>query len=335
MKGSRRFTVFTMLAAGLLATAAHPTVASAAEIRMRLGWNPPNAEHPYAVAGNAFKKLVEDGSKGEIKVQTFCCFKMGSEEEMVKKLQAGTLDGVIVAQNNIGPFFPLIDLFVLPYVFRDHDHAVKVLAGPVGREMSEKAAAKAGFHLYSSASIAFRNIYNTRRPIESIKDVAGLRYRVPPNPIAIATYKAFGAEPTPLPWGETLTATQTGIVDGGDLEPTGFLLNGFAEVAKNMAWTEHFTLIAPLMISDRFLQKLTPEQRQLVEKAALDATKAGQDAELALDKTIKGKLETMGVAFTYPDKAPFVAASAEVRAEFVKERGPEAAKLLEEIETTR
>lgn len=78
-------------------------------------------------------------------------------------------------------------MFTLPYILRDYDHAVKVLEGPIGTKLSEKAAESAGFHIFSSTSIAFRSLYNTKRPIESIKDVPGLRYRVPPNPVTLAT----------------------------------------------------------------------------------------------------------------------------------------------------
>jgi tripartite ATP-independent transporter DctP family solute receptor len=323
-----------LAALALAAAFAVPSMAGA-QIRMSLGWNPPTDEHPFAVAGNYFKKRVEQYTNGQIQVQTYCCFKMGSEEEMVKKLQLGTLDATIVAQNNIGPYFKLYDVFTLPYILRDYEHAVKVLEGPVGKTLSEKSAKTAGFWLFSSASIAFRNIYNTKRPINSIKDVAGLRYRVPPNPVTIATYKAFGADPTPLPWGETLTATQTGIVDGGDLEPTGFLLNKFADVAKNMAVTEHFTLIAPMLISDRFMQKLTPEQRAAVSRAALESCKVGQQAELKLEKTINGTLEGMGVKFTHPDKAPFIQASQKVVDDIAAQRGAEFQELVNQIRNTK
>ncbi|TMG99017.1 MAG: TRAP transporter substrate-binding protein [Betaproteobacteria bacterium] len=304
------------------------------QIRMSIGWDPPADEHPMAVAGNAFKKLVEQYSNGQIQVQVYCCFKMGSEEEMVKKLQLGTLDATIVAQNNVGPSFRLYDVFTLPYIFRDYDHAVKVLDGPIGKKLSEKAVQSAGFYVFSSTSIAFRNLYNTKRPINAINDVPGLRYRVPPNPVPIATYKAFGADPTPLPWGETLTATQTGIVDGGDMEPTGFLVNKFADVAKYMAVTEHFTLIAPLLVSDKFMKRLTPEQQAEVTRAAFEAAKVGQDAELKLEKTIYGTLGNMGVKFTHPDKKPFMQAAVKVVDDVSKQRGPEFADLVKQIQET-
>ena len=227
----RHIPIRSILAMALAAATMAANVAMA-QIRMSLAWDPPTDEHPYAVAGNDFKKRVEQYTNGQIQVQIYCCFKMGSEEEMVKKLQLGTLDATIVAQNNVGPSFRLYDVFTLPYILRDYDHAVKVLEGPSGKQLSDKAAQSAGFHIFSSTSIAFRDLYNTRRPINSIKDVPGLRYRVPPNPVTVATYKAFGADPTPLPWGETLMATQTGVVDGGDMELTGLINNKFADIAK-------------------------------------------------------------------------------------------------------
>src|SRR5439155_17052919 len=167
---------------------------ASAQIKMSIGWDPPATDHPMAVAGNEFKKLVEQYTNGQIQVRVYCCFKMGSEEEMVKKLQLGTLDATVVAQNNVGPSFRLYDVFTLPYILRDYDHAVKVLEGPIGKKLSEKAVQSAGFYVFSSTSIAFRNLYNTKRPINAINDVPGLRYRVPPNPVPIATYKAFGAD---------------------------------------------------------------------------------------------------------------------------------------------
>lgn len=325
----KRLVLAFLLAGGLLVTGS-----ISAQVRMSIGWDPPTDDHPYAVAGNDFKKRVEQYTNGSVQVQIYCCFKMGSEEEMVKKLQLGTLDATIVAQNNVGPSFRLYDVFTLPYILRDYDHAVKVLEGPIGKELSDKAAQSAGFRIYSSTSIAFRDLYNTRRPINSIKDVPGLRYRVPPNPVTIATYKAFGADPTPLPWGETLTATQTGVVDGGDMEPTGLLINKFAEVAKNVAVTEHFTLIAPLLISDKFMKRLNPEQQAAVQRAALESAKVGQQAELKLEKSIVARLEGMGVKFTHPDKAPFMQAATKVVDDTAKQRGPEFAELVKQIQDT-
>lgn len=323
----RALAVTVALAVGLVFTS---LVGARAETTMRLAWAG-SEDAPYAVAANRFKELVESRSKGEIEVQLFCCFKMGGEQEMFKKLQLGTLDGTIIAQNNAGPFFPLIDLFVLPYIFQSYEHAEKVVDGEIGRRIAKEMLAQTGVHLISIADISFRNIYNSRRPINSIEEVAGLRYRVPKNQVMISTYKAFGAEPTPIAWSETFTATQTGVVDGGDSGVYWMKAAKFFEITKHYAVTEHFALTSPFLVSDRFMQKLTPELQNLVREAGHEAALAGRQNVRDSETALTAELKDLGVMFTWPDKAPFIAAAQTVQDAFVAERGAPYDEILEAI----
>jgi len=301
-----------------------------AKTTMRLAWAG-SEDAPYAVAANTFKDLVEARSGGEIEVQLFCCFKMGGEQEMFKKLQLGTLDGAIIAQNNAGPFFPLIDLFVLPYIFQSYEHAEKVVDGEIGARIAEEMLEQTGVHLISIADISFRNIYNSKRPINSIDEVAGLRYRVPKNQVMIDTYKAFGAEPTPIAWSETFTATQTGIVDGGDSGVYWMKAAKFFEITKHYAVTEHFALTSPFLVSDKFMQKLTPELQDVVREAGHEASLAGRQNVRDSEAALAAELKELGVMFTSPDKAPFIAAAQTVQDAFVAERGAPYGDYLEAI----
>jgi tripartite ATP-independent transporter DctP family solute receptor len=292
-----------------------------------------NEGSPYDTFAKEFSKEIERLTNGAVKGRVFCCFKMGSEEETFKKLQLGTLDGTLIAQNNAGPFYPKIDLMVLPYIFQSYEHAVKVLDGPIGKKIWSDMPAKADVHLIKVFSIAFRHIYNTKTDIKSIDDFKRLKYRVPKNVVMIDTYKAFGNDPIPLAWGETLTATQTGTVDGGDLPVDIIYYQKFHEVAKHVALTGHFALAPPFFVGDKFMQKLTPEQRaaiyQAADIAAAISRKQTIDDEEGLIKILK---EKHGVKFTEPDKAPFIAAAAKVQEAFAKERGPDYLELVKEIQ---
>ena len=292
-----------------------------------------NEGSPYDTFAKEFSKEIERLTNGAVKGRVFCCFKMGSEEETFKKLQLGTLDGTLIAQNNAGPFYPKIDLLVLPYIFQNYDHAVKVLDGPIGKKIWSDMPEKADVHLIKVFSIAFRHIYNTKADIKSIDDFKRLKYRVPKNVVMIDTYKAFGNDPIPLPWGETLTATQTGTVDGGDLPVDIIYYQKFHEVAKHVALTGHFALAPPFFVADKFMKKLTPEQRDAIYKAADTAAaisrKQTVDDEEGLIKILK---EKHGVTFTEPDKAPFIAAAAKVQEAFAKERGADYLELVKEIQ---
>jgi len=257
---------------------------------------------------------------------------MGGEQEMFKKLQLGTLDGTIIAQNNAGPFFPKIDLLVLPYMLQNYDHAIKVVDGPVGQKIWKDMPKDAGVHLVSIILVSFRHIYNTKKPINDIKDFGPLKYRVPKNVVMVDTYKAFGSDPVPLAWSETLTAVQTGTVDGGDLPIDVIYSQKFHEVAKNIALTGHFALAPPFFVSDKFMQKLTDDERKAVYASAKVAAEVSRkqvlDNEAQITKLLTSK---HGVTITKPDKAPFINAAAKVHAAFAKERGDAYVKLIDEI----
>lgn len=328
------FKVTVKSAATLCAAAAFLLAASggaeAAKI-MKLG---------YAVAkGNAydtfavlFKKDLEKRTNGAVKVKNFCCFKMGGEQDMFKKLQLGTLDATIIAQNNAGPFYPKIDLLVLPYMLQNYEHAIKVVDGPVGQMIWKDMPKEAGVHLVVITLVSFRHIYNTKKPINSIKDFTSLKYRVPKNVVMVDTYKAFGSNPVPLAWSETLTAVQTGTVDGGDLPVDVIYSQKFHEVAKHIAMTGHFALAPPFFVSDKFMKKLSADEKKHVYAAAKFAAVAARkqvlDKEASIIKLLKAK---HGVKFTTPDAKPFIAAAAKVHAAFAKKRGSEYVKLIEAI----
>ena len=297
---------------------------------MNIGYATSDA-HPYGTFMNTFAERFTNLTGGEVKVKVHCCFKMGGEQDMFKKLQLGTLDGTLIAQNNAGPFYPKIDLLVLPYMLQSLDHALKVVDGEVGKQIWADMPKEAGVHLVKISLVSFRHIYNTKTAINSIDDFKPLKYRVPKNVVMVDTYKAFGSDPVPMAWSETLTAVQTGTVDGGDLPVDVIYSQKFHEVAKNVAMTGHFALTPPFFVSDKFMQKLSDEEKENLYLAAdIAAAAARQHTASGLSGVVK-KLEASGVKFTYPDKAPFIQAAAQVKDTFAKERGADYVKLVDAI----
>ena len=290
----------------------------------------------YDTAAKVFAEEFEKRTNGEVTVRTFSSFKMGGEQEMFKKLQLGTLDGTIIAQNNAGPFYEPLDLLVLPYSLQSYEHAEKVLDGPIGQKIWEDMPEKAGVHLVSIVQIAFRHIYNTKQPIENIDDFRQLKYRVPKNAVMVDTYKAFGSDPVPLAWSETLTAVQTGAVDGGDLAIPVLYAQKFHDVAKHLALTGHFAALPPFFVSDKFIKRLSDDQRAALHAAAAVAAEAGRRQSNDEEAEMLRKLtEDHGVGITRPDRAPFIAAAKQVHQAFTdraEEQGARYIELLELIE---
>jgi TRAP-type C4-dicarboxylate transport system substrate-binding protein len=162
---------------------------AAAKMFMNIGYATSDA-HPSGTFMNTFAERFTNLTGGEVKVKVHCCFKMGGEQDMFKKLQIGTLDGTLIAQNNAGPFYPKIDLLVLPYMLQSMEHAHKVVDGEVGDMIWADMPEKAGVHMVKISLVSFRHIYNTKKPIESIEDFKPLKYRVPKNVVMVDTYKA-------------------------------------------------------------------------------------------------------------------------------------------------
>ena len=304
--------------------------ASAAQLKMNIGFSVSEG-HPYGTFMNTFAERFEALSGGTVRVRVHCCGKMGSEQEQFKKLQLGTLDGTMIAQNNAGPFYPKIDLLVLPYMIQNYEHAVKIADGPVGRKIWGDMPGEVGVHLVSMPYFAFRHVYNTKMPINGLDDFTKMKYRVPKNVVMIDTYKSFGSDPVPIAWSDTLTATQTGTVDGGDLPLDVFYSQKFHDVAKHVAKTGHFVLASPFFVSDKFMNKMDEKQKEAFDLAVKIATEASRFHTNYGMSLVQKKLEEADVKITEPDIGPWVARAKAVHETFGKERGGDYPAIMEAI----
>ncbi len=315
---------------GLLFAVAGP--AGGADITMNLGWATP-LESSYGDLATKFEELTETYSNGTIDVKLRCCAQIATEDDAFKALQLGTVDAYFISQNNVSPHWPLMDVFVLPYIFQSTDHLVKVAGGPVGDRIREQIQADTSVHLLTFGGPSYRDFFNSKRAINSIDDMDGLKIRVPKNEVMLATFEAFGAEPVPLAWSETPTALQTGTIDGGDNGTSVIQEMKFFEFAKHLVILDHFAGFSPVLASDRFMGKLTDEQRDAVQRAAAEAGAYHTDLKIAEIESIREWLSTEGgMAMTRPERAPFIAAAQQVQQGFAAERGDDFTDLVNAIQ---
>lgn len=295
--------------------------AMAADVTMNLGFGAPEASI-YGRFATLFKDNLEETSNGTIEVKMRCCNQISTEDEAFKAMQLGTVDGFIITANNVSPHWPLMDVTVLPYIFQDGDHLLRVLDGEVGQEIKNKLQADTSVHLLAYGPALYRDFYNSKRAINTMADMDGLKIRVPKNEVMIATFKAFGAEPVPLAWSETPTALQTGTVDGGD-NGTSFIRDmKFYEFEPHLVILEHFVSMSPLFASDAFMKRLNDEQRQWVLDAADAAGKELREQVENETQEIREWLATEGgMAMTTPDKADFITAAQKIQNDFAEQRG--------------
>lgn len=301
-----------------------------ANVVMNLGWQTAD-DSAYGEFVTVFSGLVDEYTNGEVVIKRRCCGQVGGEEDAFKTLQFGIVDGFIITMNNVSPHYPLMDVFVLPYIFNGLEHASEVLSGPIGDRFRDGLYKKTGVYLLSYNAVEPRDMYNTKRPITSIDDMTGLKVRVPKNKIMINTFQAFGAEPVPLAWSEMSTALQTGTVEGGDNGTFVIKSQKFYDLAKNLTILDHFTSFSPLFCSKRFLGKLTDAQRDAVIRAGRDAGRIHRANMIKKIEECRLYLESKGMKITRPDRKPFIEAARKLQDEILTKRSPEFRNIVNEI----
>ena len=254
--------------------------ASAAEIfRVAVG-DPEDSEQGYAA--KAFKKYMEEQSKGQVEVQLFFGGSLGDESEVFRNVQKGSQPFAVGGIANLVPFEKRLGILTLPYLF---DNLDEVVVGTNGKpaELLNSYATKAGFRVLCWTYTDFRYISNSKHPVKKMSDMANLKFRVPQSAVLIASYKAFGGSPTPISWAETFTALQQGVVDGQCYGYIGFEAMKFLEANQKYLTEVHYTYqLQPLVLSERVYAKMPPE----LQKIVVDAGKYAQEESLKYHSTM-------------------------------------------------
>jgi TRAP-type transport system periplasmic protein len=276
-------------------------LAQAQQVTMKVGHDS-GTDFPYQAGAEYFKKEVEDKTQGRVKVEIFPNAQLGDEGTMVAGLKIGSVDAVYTSTAPVSEFVQEIDIFNLPFLFKDFDHSLRVANGPVGDALKAKIDPLIGGVVAGWGSIGERDMWNSKHPIKSLADLKGLKMRTQQSAIQKDTYAALGAQPTPMPFSELFTALQTGVVDGADNGPIDILSEKFYEVTKYLTLTNHFIVIVPMLVSDKALAKLTPEDKAVVLAAAKESTRVMSEEAKKQNQGAIDKLKGLGLqVFTLGD----------------------------------
>lgn len=284
--------------------------ASYAKIILKCGTST-QSTHIYNLAAEYFGKIVAQKSGGEIEVQVFPASQLGSERDMVEGLQIGSLEMTLTSTGPMGNFVPQVKLFNLPFLFKDRESCYRVLDGKIGTEIADRFV-KVGIRSLGWFENGFRNITNSKVPVNSPDDMKGIKIRVMEDDVFILTMKALGASPLPMAFGELYTALEQKTVDAQENPLAVIHSSRFFEVQKYLAMTGHFYSPAVLLISEMTWKKLTPEQQKIISDAAVQAREYERGLSLKADQELEAACVKAGMIVTHPDKAPFVKAVASV-----------------------
>ena len=275
-----------LLSALMLAlTATFGTAAQAAPQVLKVAIGDP-ADSEQGVAGISFKKYVEEKTNGKYEVQLFFSGQLGDETETIHNVRRGTLDVSCVGIANIVPFVKKLGVLTLPYLFDNLDDVVKGTNGASHDLLNGYAMKEGGFRVLTWTYTDFRWITNSKKPIKTMADIAGLKFRVPQSAVLISAYKSFGANPVPISWAETFTALQQGVVDGQCYGYIGIDTMKFMEAGQKYLTECHYTYqLQPLIMSQRVLKKMSAEDQAVMVAAG----KYAQDAVLKFQQEEGGK----------------------------------------------
>jgi tripartite ATP-independent transporter DctP family solute receptor len=241
---------------------------SQAKTVLKLGHLSPT-DHHYHKAAIMFRDLVAKKTNGEVEVKVFPANQLGKQRELVEGAQLGTVDMVLTSDVLLSSFEESMGVLNMPYLFRDIEHVGKVLDGAIGKKLSGNLAKK-NLMVLAYWENGFRHITNSKRPINKPADLDGLKVRTPSGYIFIESFKAFGASPTPMAFGELYSALQLGTVDGQENPVSHAVTQKFYEVQKYLSLTNHIHVSEPLLMSKIIFDGLKPEYQKALVEAAVE-----------------------------------------------------------------
>ncbi|MBV0912224.1 TRAP transporter substrate-binding protein [Anianabacter salinae] len=309
-------TYFKTLGAALLASAAMASAAAACEITLRSSDTHPEG-YPTVAAVEAMGDMLEERSDGRLCIEVFHSAQLGEEKDTIEQTQFGVID---MNRVSLGPFNNIIEetqVPSLPYIFRSVEHMHKVMDGPVGQQILDAFSDHdlVGLAFYDGGS---RSFYNSEKPINSMDDLAGMKFRVMQSDMFVDMVAALGANATPMPYGEVYSSIQTGVIDGAENNWPSYDSSGHFEVAKYYTLDQHLIVPEVLVMAKSSFDKLSAEDQQLVRDAAKESVPVMRELWQAREAESEARVRAAGVEIvTDIDKTPFIEAMGPVYEKYV------------------
>jgi tripartite ATP-independent transporter DctP family solute receptor len=285
----------------------------------------------------AVKYMGEEISKatdGKDSVKVFGNSALGSENDTIDQVRIGALDMTRANGAAFNEIVPESMIPSLPFLFRDIDHFRKVMYGPEGQKILDAFAAKGMIALTFYESGA-RSMY-AKKAIKTPADMKGLKVRVQPSDLMVDEIKAMGGTPTPMPFSEVYTGLKTGLVDGAENNLPSYEETKHFEVAQVYSETQHSMTPEVLVFSKKVWDTLTPQEQQIIKKAAADSVPyyeklwTAREADAQKDVTKGGATI---VTASQIDRAAFVKAMQPVWAKY--EKTPQMKQIVDEIQAVK
>ncbi|MGQ0546803.1 MAG: TRAP transporter substrate-binding protein [Betaproteobacteria bacterium] len=283
-----------LIVTATLALAAAPAAAQ----QLRIASNFPT-QHTSSVAMEQFKADLEAATQKAVSVDLFPAMQLGGAQENVDQVRSGAIFGTVIGAAFLSRTVPEISALSVPFLFTGREQAFRVVDGKVGRLIGGKLAAK-GFHLHGFMELGSRNVTNSKQQIKRVADFEGLKIRLQPDDIHLATFRALGANPVAMDIKEVYSALQQGVLDGQENPYAVIRDRNFNQVQKYLTGTGHFFDFILVVSNKKRFDGLKPEARRALDAAMRKAVARQRDDAAQADLEALEELKRRGMQFEAP-----------------------------------
>jgi tripartite ATP-independent transporter DctP family solute receptor len=264
--------------------------------------------YPTVVAVEHMGEKLEQTTQGRLGIQVYPSMQLGGEKEAIEQAQVGAIQLARVSVGALGPVVDDLNVFNLPFLFRDTAHMEKVIDGPIGQELLDKVTNNPQTRLVGLCwmDAGARSMYDTKKSIRAIDDLKGLKVRVMGNPMFVDMMNALGGNGVAMGYDQVFSALQTGVVDGAENNPPSFVFDNHYQVAKHYTLTEHLIVPEILVFSRRTWDGLSADDQALLRKFGREAQLDEREAWHKVEAEAFARMRASGVeVIEVQDKRPF------------------------------
>ena len=294
---------------------------------LKAGHSATNKE-PYQLGLEAFGKKLKETTNGKFEVKVFPSCQLGSEKEMTEGLFLGNVDVATSATTVVTNFIPEFIVYDLPFLFNSDEHFYKASDGAPGKFFVD-ACAKKGIRLLAIYDAGVRHIAS-KKPINSMKDLKGMKIRTMQSQIHIDAFNGFGAKATPMAFSEQFSALEQGVIDGVEASNTSCYNQQFYRPAPNWALVSWYRCVTAMMMSEKKFQSYPKDVQKAILEAAAYSAKVEREAYAKSESASLAAMKKAGVNITKPDVAPFKEVAQKVAVKYIKK--PELKEVLKQIQ---
>jgi tripartite ATP-independent transporter DctP family solute receptor len=256
--------------------------------------------YPTVAAAENLGKKLEAATNGRLSVQMYPSMQLGGEKETIEQTQIGAIQMLRVSVGTMGPIVDDINVVNMPFLFKNTAHAQKMMDGPIGQELLEKitASPNAGLVALCWMDAGARSLYNAKKPIRTLEDLKGMKFRVIGNPIFVDMMNALGGNGVAMGYGQ--------VIDGAENNPPSYVFSNHYTAAKYFSLTEHLIIPEVLMFSRKAWTQLSADDQALLKKFAREAQLEERELWIQYEQKAMDKARTAGCEIVeIADKAPF------------------------------